>query len=81
MAREDPPDLLILDVMLPRMSGHDVCRELRKDGRDLPILMLTARDTQQDKITGLDSDDFNRGFIEMFSSRPFDLWTWGEADG
>jgi DNA-binding response OmpR family regulator len=59
-ARAGRPDLLILDVMLPRMSGHDVCRELRKDGSDLPIIMLTARGQEIDKVLGLKlgADDY-----------------------
>jgi DNA-binding response OmpR family regulator len=53
-------DLIILDVMMPRRDGFSVCRELRRNGRRTPVLMLTARDTIADKITGLDSggDDY-----------------------
>jgi DNA-binding response OmpR family regulator len=53
-------DLIILDVMMPRRDGFSVCRELRRNGRTTPVLMLTARDTIADKITGLDSggDDY-----------------------
>lgn len=53
-------DLLILDVMLPRKDGFEVCRELRAAGATLPVLMLTARDAVQDRIAGLDSgaDDY-----------------------
>ena len=47
-------DLLILDVMLPRRDGLDVVRELRRQGRRMPILVLTARATLPDKVTGLD---------------------------
>ena len=59
-AREDRPDLLILDVMLPKMSGHDVCQELRKEGSSLPIIMLTARGQEIDKVLGLKlgADDY-----------------------
>jgi DNA-binding response OmpR family regulator len=59
-AREDRPDLLVLDVMLPRMNGHDVCRELRRDGSALPIIMLTARGQEIDKVVGLKlgADDY-----------------------
>jgi len=71
-AREEPPDLLILDVMLPRMSGHDVCRELRKSGSDLPIIMLTARGQEIDKVVGLKlgADDYVTkpfGFLELMA--------------
>lgn len=53
-------DALILDLMLPGKDGFDVCRELRSGGKTLPILMLTARDAVQDRISGLDigADDY-----------------------
>ena len=52
-AQEDPPDLLILDVMLPDLDGLEVTRRLRTDGVRVPVLFLTARDTLQDKLAGL----------------------------
>ena len=53
-------DLAILDVMIPAPDGFAVCRELRKAGQRMPILMLTARDAVEDRITGLDNgaDDY-----------------------
>jgi two-component system copper resistance phosphate regulon response regulator CusR len=53
-------DLIILDVMLPRLDGFAVCRELRQCHLPIPVLMLTARDDVQDRISGLDSgaDDY-----------------------
>ena len=56
----DDYDLVVLDVMLPGMSGLDVCRELRRAHNPVPVLMLTARDATEDKIIGLDSgaDDY-----------------------
>jgi len=53
-------DLVILDVMIPGRSGFEVCRELRKSGQRMPILMLTARDAVEDRIAGLDhgADDY-----------------------
>ena len=53
-------DAIVLDVMLPKMDGITVARELRKAGHSVPIIMLTARNTLRDKITGLDSgaDDY-----------------------
>ncbi len=53
-------DLIILDVMIPEKNGFEVCRELRETGANLPILMLTARDAVEDRITGLDTgaDDY-----------------------
>jgi two-component system, OmpR family, copper resistance phosphate regulon response regulator CusR len=53
-------DLIILDVMLPRRDGFEVCRELRAAGAAVPILMVTARDAVQDRVAGLDlgADDY-----------------------
>lgn len=60
LARSNPYDLIILDIMLPGKDGISVCRELRGGNINTPILMLTARDTVADKITGLDAgaDDY-----------------------
>jgi len=57
--RRDPPALLVLDLMMPRMDGWEVCRRVRAEG-NLPILMLTARDEDIDKIVGLEmgADDY-----------------------
>jgi two-component system, OmpR family, response regulator len=52
-AQEDPPDLVILDVMLPDLDGLEVTRRLRSDGIRVPVLFLTARDSLQDKLAGL----------------------------
>lgn len=52
-AREFRPDLLVLDVMMPTMDGFDVVRRLREEGLRFPVLFLTARDSTEDKITGL----------------------------
>ena len=59
MTESKNPDLVILDLMLPGMSGWDVCRELRKTG-NVPIIMLTARDEVEDRIVGLElgADDY-----------------------
>ena len=53
-------DLIVLDILLPRLSGLDLCRRLRADGVGVPVLMLTARDTIGDRVTGLDAgaDDY-----------------------
>jgi two-component system, OmpR family, alkaline phosphatase synthesis response regulator PhoP len=58
--RKFAPDLLILDLMLPGMDGLDVCRQLRQTDRSLPILMLTARSEETDRVVGLEigADDY-----------------------
>ena len=60
MAREKNPDLLLLDVMLPGMDGFEVCRTLRTEGNDVPIVMITAREEETDKVFGLENgaDDY-----------------------
>jgi len=52
-AQERPPDLMVLDVMLPDLDGLEVTRRLRADGIRVPVLFLTARDTVEDKVAGL----------------------------
>jgi two-component system response regulator MprA len=60
MIAADRPDGLVLDVMMPRLDGLEVCRQLRSTGDDLPILVLTARDTVSERVAGLDAgaDDY-----------------------
>jgi DNA-binding response OmpR family regulator len=60
MARDTQPDLVILDWMLPEISGLDVCLRLRKTGINVPIIMLTAKDEILDRVTGLNAgaDDY-----------------------
>jgi two-component system response regulator MprA len=60
LAFGDPPDLIVLDVMLPDMDGLEVCRQLRAAGSDEPVLMLTAKDAIPDRVAGLDAgaDDY-----------------------
>lgn len=59
-AKAESPALIILDLMLPKMDGIDVCKELRKEQMHIPILMLTAKDDEIDKILGLElgADDY-----------------------
>lgn len=59
-ARSEKPDLILLDLMLPGMSGYEVCRELRDDGHTEPIIMLTARQEEFDKLHGFEmgADDY-----------------------
>ena len=72
MASTESPDLVILDVMLPKMSGHDVCKQLRAQGSKLPVIMLTARSQEIDKVLGLKlgADDYVTkpfGFLELMA--------------
>ena len=59
-ARARPPDIVVLDVMLPGLDGLEVCRRLRMGDPSLPILMLTAKDRVPDRVAGLDAgaDDY-----------------------
>ncbi|MDH4198577.1 MAG: response regulator transcription factor [Candidatus Aminicenantes bacterium] len=60
LIREKKPDLVILDLMLPRLSGYEVCRKVRAEGGNVPILILTARGEEVDKVHGLNigADDY-----------------------
>jgi two-component system, OmpR family, response regulator MprA len=60
LAREDQPDAVILDVLMPGVDGLEVCRTLRSQGSRLPVLMLTARTQVEDRVEGLDAgaDDY-----------------------
>ncbi|NEQ42276.1 MAG: response regulator transcription factor [Leptolyngbya sp. SIOISBB] len=60
-------DLMVLDVMLPKLNGIELCKRLRESGKRLPILMLTARDTNTDKVDGLDAG------ADDYVVKPFDL--------
>lgn len=60
LARESDPDVILLDVMLPVMDGFEVCRTLRAEGNNVPIIMITAREEETDKVFGLElgADDY-----------------------
>jgi len=60
LAREKKPDLILLDVMMPKMMGFDVCRALREEGDNVPVIILTAREEEEDKVLGLEigADDY-----------------------
>ena len=60
LALEQNPDLVLLDLMLPGMSGFDVCGKIRENGSTVPIVMLTAREEEDDKVLGLElgADDY-----------------------
>ena len=68
VARNHDFDLVILDIMLPKMDGFEVCKRLRRDGINIPILMLTAKSQEIDKVLGLElgADDY---VTKPFSSR------------
>ena len=60
LALEQDPDLILLDLMLPKMDGFEVCRSLLEQGRTTPVIMLTAREEETDKVLGLElgADDY-----------------------
>lgn len=62
-----PYDLIVLDVMLPKLDGINLCQQLRKKGYSMPILMLTAKDSNTDKVMGLDAG------ADDYVVKPFDL--------
>lgn len=67
LAEEEDPDLILLDIMLPKKDGNEVCREIRKT-KTMPIIMLTAKDSEIDKVLGLElgADDY---VTKPFSNR------------
>ncbi len=62
-----PVDLVVLDIMLPGMSGYAVCESIRKAGNNLPVVMLTARTLVEDRIRGFDAG------TDVYLQKPFDL--------
>ncbi|HUC86530.1 MAG TPA: response regulator transcription factor [Candidatus Acidoferrales bacterium] len=66
-ALHEKPDLILLDVMMPRLDGFAVCAELRRLGNDVPVLILTAKGQIEDRVTGLDAgaDDY---LVKPFST-------------
>jgi two-component system alkaline phosphatase synthesis response regulator PhoP len=60
VALDQSPDLIVLDLMLPRMNGYEICRRLRRKGSNIPILMLTAKGEESDVVLGLElgADDY-----------------------
>jgi two-component system, OmpR family, alkaline phosphatase synthesis response regulator PhoP len=68
MAEQEAPDIIVLDLMLPKMDGMEVCKQLRQEKIMTPILMLTAKDDELDKILGLElgADDY---MVKPFSPR------------
>ena len=68
LALKNNPDLILLDVMLPKMIGWDVCKKLRESGSNTPVIILTAREEEEDKVLGLEigADDY---ITKPFSTR------------
>src|SRR5215813_3403607 len=66
-ALEEKPDLILLDIMMPKLDGYEVCAELRRLANPVPILMLTAKGQVEDRVTGLDAgaDDY---LVKPFST-------------
>lgn len=60
LIQEHQPDLIVLDLMIPKMDGYELCQKVRREGIDTPILMLTARSEEVDRVQGLDlgADDY-----------------------
>ena len=60
MAKRENPDLIVLDIMLPSKNGYEICRELRKENIPIPIIMLTGKGEEADKVLGLElgADDY-----------------------
>lgn len=67
LAREHAPDLLILDIMLPKLNGLEILRSLREEGSTVPIIMLSARGAEMDKVVGLELG------AEDYITKPFGL--------
>src|SRR5580765_1391158 len=66
-AMEEKPDLILLDIMMPKLDGYEVCVELRRLANPVPVLMLTAKGQVEDRVTGLDAgaDDY---LVKPFST-------------
>jgi len=67
IARDSDPDLVILDLMLPDIDGFQILRTLRRDGRDVPVLILTARGADEDRVRGFRLD------ADQYVTKPFHL--------
>lgn len=67
MAERSGPDLILLDLMLPNMSGMEVCKRLRSTGNTVPVIMLTSRSQQMDKVIGL------KAGADDYITKPFDI--------
>ncbi len=94
-ALSNPPDLIVLDIMLPRVNGYEVCRRIREQELDMPILMLTAKGQEEDIIRGLElgADDYvtkpfsirellarAKAFLRRRESKPIDVHHFGDCE-
>jgi two-component system response regulator MprA len=67
LAQNGEPDAIVLDILMPKMDGLEVCRRLRREGHRLPVLMLTARDEVENRVAGLDAG------ADEYVTKPFAL--------
>lgn len=90
MVHKEKPDLILLDIMLPEKNGFEICKELRDEGNSTPIIMMTAKTEEADKVQGLDcgADDYISkpfGIREMMARikavlRRYEINTFTEAE-
>ncbi len=95
MAFEKNPDLILLDIMLPKLDGLSVCRRLRERNLEAPIIMLTARNLERDKVTGLKigADDYltkpfsvaellarTEAILRRAGQKRFETYSFGDID-
>lgn len=93
-ALADPPDLIVLDIMLPRVNGYEICRRIRERELDMPIIMLTAKGQEEDIIRGLElgADDYvtkpfsirellarAHAFLRRREAKPVDVHRFGDC--
>jgi len=67
LAQENDVDLMLLDIMLPGLNGYEICRTIKKEHPEMPIIMLTARGSEMDKVSGLDTG------ADDYITKPFSL--------
>jgi len=95
LALDAQPELILLDIMLPKVNGYEICREMRAHGNEVPIIMLTARGQEEDIVLGLNlgADDYvtkpfkirelvarANAFLRRHRSKPLDVLKFGEFE-
>jgi DNA-binding response OmpR family regulator len=95
LALEAQPELILLDVMLPKVNGYEICREVRERGLEMPIIMLTAKGQEEDIVLGLNlgADDYvtkpfkirelvarANAFLRRYRARPTEVVTFGDFE-